>query len=93
MKDIDDCNVHVCATHLQKIRVVAATHTGMKESPTYVMARRERFPNSDDVLPARGMWCDRAEVEVAVCAQCCADRDAFIRGQYPRWLRTHEIAS
>ena len=93
MKEIDDCDVHACGTHLQTIRVVAGTYPGMKESPTYRMARRERFPNSDDVLPARGVWRDRTDAEVAVCAQCCTDRDAFIRGQYPRWLLTHEIAS
>ena len=92
MKDIDDCTVHVCATHLQTIRVVKATHAGMKDSPTYVMTRRELFPNSDDVLVARGVWRDRDQADVAACAQCCADRDSFIRSQYPRWLLTHEIA-
>jgi hypothetical protein len=93
MREIENCEVHVCATHLQTIPVVASAHTGMKDSPTYVIARRERFPNSDDVLPARGVWRDRQNAEVAVCQQCCADRDSFIRTQYPRWLLTHEIAS
>jgi hypothetical protein len=78
---------------MQTVRVVAKTHAGMKDSPTYVMARRVRFPRSDDVLAARGAWLQRENTEVAVCPECCAERDNFIRAQYPRWLLTHELAS
>ena len=92
MKNIDDCDVHACPTSLTTLRVSNAPRTGMKDSPRYVMARRGRFPNSDDVLRARGVWRERESVEVAVSLQWCAERAAFIRAEYPRWLESHELA-
>ena len=93
MRDIDDCSVHGCATVLQMVAVVDAMRAGLKATPAYVLARRERFPNSDDVVTARGAWRTLRSKRVAVCPECCRQRDAFLLANYPLWSRTHELAS
>lgn len=93
MRNIDECDLHGCATELETVRVEAATRIAMKDSPRYVRERRERFPNSNDVLVARGAWRLHKSARVAVCAKCCAARDAFLKAEYPSWSTTHDLAS
>jgi hypothetical protein len=91
--EIDDCRLHQCKTVLQMVAVVNAMLPGLKSSPAYVMARRELFPNSDDVLTGRGAWRSLSMTQVAVCEQCCQERDTFLLTKYPLWSKEHQLAS
>ena len=93
MSEIDDCPLHGCHTLLRLIAVVDALKPGLKGSPAYVQARRAQFPNSDDVVTARGARRTLHETRVAVCTECCRQRDAFLLTHYPRWSATHDLAS
>ena len=93
VNDIDDCRIHGCSTVLQVVAVVDALTPGLKASPAYVIARRERFPNSDDVVAASGARRALHSTHVAVCEECCRKRDTFLLTEYPRWSTTHALAS
>ena len=92
VKEIDDCPIHSCSTVLQIVAVVDALTPGLKASPAYVRARRERFPNSDDVVAATGARRALHSTHVAVCEECCRRRDTFLLTEYPRWSTTHALA-
>jgi hypothetical protein len=93
VKEIDDCEVHKCATVLQTVAVVDALKPGLKATPTYAMARRERFPHSNDVVAGSGVRRSLPSTHIGVCEECCRQRDSFLRSNYPLWLKTHELAS
>ena len=93
MKEIDDCELHLCATVLQTVAVVDALRPGLKGTPTYVMARRERFPNSNDVVAASGVRRLLPSTHIGVCEECCRQRDTFLQANYPIWSKTHDLAS
>jgi hypothetical protein len=93
VSEIDDCPIHGCHTQLRVVGVVDPLKPGLKGSPAYVQARRAQFPNSDDVVTARGARRTLLATRVAVCLECCRQRDAFLLTQYPRWSATHDLAS
>ena len=93
MKEIDDCPLHSCNTVLQVVSVVDALRPGLKSTPEYVKARRDQFPNSNDVVSACGVRRILRTTSVAVCEECCRQRDDFLLTKYPRWSATHELAS
>jgi len=93
VREIDDCAVHQCGTVLQIVAVVDALRPGLKASPVYGKARREQFPNSDDVITGRGAWRSLRSTHLAVCDECCRQRDAFLLTNYPLWSKAHDLAS
>jgi len=93
VSEIDDCCVHHRRTLLQIVAVVDVLKPGLKASPAYVKARREGFPNSNDVMTGRGAWRSARRTCVAVCEECCRQRDAYLVAHYPLWSKTHDLAS
>jgi len=92
MNTIDDCEIHKCGTVLQVLRVKDPMRATLKESPAYLRARRLRFPHSDDVVASRGISETLETVRLPVCAECCKQRDDFLRVNYPIWAQSHELA-
>lgn len=87
------CEVHSCQMPARSIRVVYGLRRGLKRSPAYLSARRDRFPHCGDWVNGGCVVGEAGAVRQAVCPACVAVRDACLAERHPSWVAPHDPGS
>ena len=87
------CAVHGWPMRVRSVRVVYGYRSGLKQSPGYLFARRDRFPHCGDWVNGGCIVREAGTARRAVCPECVAARDAYLAERHPTWIASHDPGS
>ena len=87
------CEVHGCPMTTRSVRVMYGLRRGLKQSPGYLFARRDRYPHCGDWVNGGCIVREARTARKAVCPECVAARDSYLAERHPGWLASHDSGS
>jgi hypothetical protein len=94
MDAAEHCPIHSSQLRPKSVRVrYGLVRASLKVAPDYLLAKSERFRFCDDVvLGGCSPPEQRRSTRRMICAECSAERDAWLEAHHPKWVATHETS-